>query len=196
MLFCGKLNLSIILSNLIIFVLGIINYTVTCFRGTPFVPWDILSIKTAVYVAGSYTFSFNHYILLATALFSLIISIGLKVKYAVKKQWFNYTFRIISLSAILITTILFYKTNIINYFDFENNLWRPIDEYSNNGFLASFVKQSKNLFNDVPENYSSKAVQNILESLELSSSSNITSDEKPNIIVIMNESYSDLTVNR
>lgn len=193
---CGKLNLSIIFSNLIIFILGVTNYTVTCFRGTPFVPWDVLSIKTAVYVAGSYTFSFNHYILLATSLFSLIISIGLKVKYTFQKQWFNYTFRIVSLIIILVSTIIFYKTNIINYFDFENNLWRPVDEYSNNGFLASFLKQSKNLFYAAPENYSSKAVENILADLETSSYNNVSSDEKPNIVVIMSESYSDLTVNR
>jgi len=192
----GKLNLSIILSNLIIFILGVTNYTVTCFRGTPFVPWDVLSIKTAVYVAGSYTFSFNHYILLATSLFSLILSIGLKVKYTFKKQWFNYVFRIISLVVILIAVIVFYKTNIINYFDFENNLWKPRDEYSNNGFLASFLKQSKNLFYAAPENYSSKAVENILANLEISSSNYISSDEKPNIVVIMSESYCDLTVNR
>jgi len=123
------------------------------------------------------------------------MSIGLKVKYTFKKQWFNYTFRIVSLIVILVTTIIFYKTNIINYFDFENNLWRPVDEYSNNGFLASFVKQTKNLFNSAPENYSSNAVENILANLEIYSN-NISSDEKPNIVVIMNESYSDLTVNR
>lgn len=191
----GKLNLSIVFSNSIIFILGVTNYTITCFRGTPFVPWDILSMKTAVYVAGSYTFNFNHYILLATSLFSLILSIGLKAKYTIKKQCFNYAFRVVSLAVILITTIVFYKTNIINYFDFENNLWKPIDEYSNNGFLASFIKQSKNLFNDVPKNYSSESVQNILENLEKSSFSNNSCDENPNIIVIMNESYSDLTVN-
>lgn len=195
---CGKLNLSIILSNLIIFILGVTNYTVTCFRGTPFVPWDVLSIKTAVYVAGSYTFSFNHYILLATSLFSLIISIGLKVKYTVKKQWFNYIFRVVCLVIILITTIIFYKTNIINYFDFENNLWKPRDEYLNNGFLASFLKQSKNLFNSAPQDYSLDNLNNIISGKTISTfnPSYELDNNKPNIIVIMNESYCDLTVNR
>ena len=194
----GKLNLSIIFSNLIIFILGVINYTVTCFRGTPFVPWDVLSIKTAVYIAGSYTFSFNHYILLATSLFSLIVSIGLKVKYVPKKQWFNYTFRTVSLIVILVTTIVFYKTNIINYFDFENNLWKPRDEYLNNGFLASFLKQSKNLFNSAPQDYSLDNLNDIISGKTISTfnPSYELDNNKPNIIVIMNESYCDLTVNR
>lgn len=193
----NKLSLSIILSNLMIFILGIVNYTVTCFRGTPLVPWDILSIKTAAYVATSYTFNFSYYFLLATSLFSLIISIGLKANYKLKTEKLTLILRFANLSIILILTIAFYKTNIIDYFDFENNLWRPMDEYSNNGFLASFVKQSKNLFNDKPDSYSTEAVQNILFELEDKKIyKNDPSIEKPNIIVIMSESYSDLTVNR
>lgn len=192
----NKINLTIIMSNSIIFILGVVNYTVTCFRGTPLVPWDILSIKTAAYVATSYTFNFSYYFLLATSLFSLILSIGLKANYKLKKEKLNLLFRFISLSIILILTITFYRTNIIDYFDFENNLWRPMDEYSNNGFLASFVKQSKNLFNAEPENYSVEAVENILFELEDKFYITNSFDEKPNLLVIMNESYSDLTVNR
>jgi hypothetical protein len=64
---------------------------------------------------------------------------------------------------IITITIIFYRTDIINYFDFENNLWKPIDEYANNGFLASFIKQSKNLFNEKPENYSVENLKNITD---------------------------------
>lgn len=192
----NKISLSIILSNLIIFILGTVNYTVTCFRGTPLVPWDILSIKTAAYVATSYSFTFNYYFLLAALLFLLIISIGFKASYKIANKNLNIIFRFSNLLIIPILTITFYKTNIIDYFDFENNLWKPMDEYSNNGFLASFVKQSKNLFNDEPENYSLQSVQNILFKLENNIYETRCSEQKPNIIVIMNESFSDLNINR
>ena len=195
----NKINLAIILSNSIIFILGVVNYTVTCFRGTPLVPWDILSIKTAAYVASSYTFSFSYYFLLAISLFALIISIGLKINFNAKNKKTNLIIRLISLVIIIVLIITFYKTDIINYFDFENNLWKPVDEYSNNGFLASFVKQSKNLFNSAPENYSSDNVKNVLCELEQEETVPVfnyeTDDENPNIIVIMSESYSDLSVN-
>lgn len=196
---CNKINLTIILSNSLIFVLGISNYVVTCFRGTPLVPWDILSIKTAAYVASTYTFEFNHYLLLALCLFTFIISIGLKASYKFKKQKINYIIRFSCLAIIAIITVSFYETNIIDYFDFENNLWRPQDEYSNNGFLASFVKQSKNLFNDKPNNYSVSTVEDILAKVEENLNGtkvNTATNDSPNIIVIMNESYCDLTVNR
>jgi len=105
---------------------------------------------------------------------------------------------LITLSILAVTLILvFYKTDVINYFDFENNLWKPRDEYLNNGFLASFLKQSKNLFNTEPENYLPSNINGILSKLETIPTFNYESlDEKPNIIVIMNESYSDLSVNR
>lgn len=191
----SKVNLTIILSNSIIFILGFINYTVICFRGTPFVPWDVLSLKTAVYVASSYSFSFSFYSLLAISLFIFIIAIGSKVKYKSQKSFLTLSFRIISIIAIIILILCFYKTDMINYFDFENNLWIPRDEYLNNGFLASFLKQSKNLFNKKPENYSYTSINNIFTD-SIPTFNQKTTDEKPNIIVIMSESFSDLSVNR
>lgn len=200
----NKVSSTIIISNSTIFILGLVNYTVTCFRGTPLVPWDVLSIKTAAYVASSYTFEFNYFLLLATSLFAFIISLGLKANYVFKKEKINLVLRFTSITIVTLLTIVFYKTDVIDYFEFENNLWRPKDEYANNGFLASFVKQSKNLFNDKPENYSRNEVENILISVndqiyneDTLSAYNATTEnnDTPNIVVIMNESYSDLTVN-
>ena len=190
---CNKFSISILISNLIIFILGTINYVVVSFRGTPFVPWDILSIETAAHVVGTYSFKFNYYFLLATALFFLIVSMGFKANYKFKNTKSNVILRIVIILTIISSTLVFYNTDIIKYFDFENNFWRPIDEYSNNGFLASFIKQSKNLVNSKPENYSIQSIENILSQLD---TKNIFSNEKPNIIVIMNESYCDLSVNR
>ena len=192
----NRFSTTILLSNFIIFILGAINYVVVSFRGTPLVPWDILSIKTAAHVAGTYSFCFNHYFLSATTLLFLIVSIGLKANYKFKAKKNNIIVRFLILLIIVISTLIVYKTDLINYFDFENNLWRPIDEYTNNGFLASFVKQSKNLFNSEPKNYSIKNIENILNTLDFEEYKTSSTKEPPNIIVIMNESYCDLSVNR
>lgn len=192
----NRFSTSILISNFIIFMLGAINYVVVCFRGTPFVPWDILSIKTAAHVAGTYSFSFNYYFLLATTLLLLILSIGLKANYKFKNTKSNVILRVVILLTIISSILIFYNTDVINYFDFENNFWKPIDEYTNNGFLASFIKQSKNLFNSEPENYSIQHIENILSKLEYKRNETTSPEEYPNIIVIMNESYCDLSVNR
>ena len=192
---CNKTNLTIIIVNSFIFILGIVNYVIVCFRGTPFVPWDILSIKTAAYVASSYTFSFSYHLLLAISLFIFIISLALKANYTfTKKEKLSLVLRLACILIISIITIVFYQTDIINYFDFENNLWKPKDEYANNGFLASFIKQSKNLFNEKPENYSIQNLENIISEKDYTSIIE-ESEDSPNIVVIMSESFSDLTVN-
>lgn len=192
---CNKTKLTIIIVNSLIFILGLVNYVIVCFRGTPFVPWDILSIKTAAYVASGYTFSFSYHLLLAISLFIFIISLALKVNYtSAKRKKISLVLRFACILIISITTIVFYQTDIINYFDFENNLWKPKDEYANNGFLASFIKQSKNLFNEKPENYSTEFLENIISEKNYSSTVD-TPEDSPNIIVIMSESFSDLTVN-
>lgn len=192
---CNSFKLSIILSNSLILILGIANYTVTCFRGTPLVPWDILSIKTAAYVADSYTFSFNCYFILACLLSVFISIMGSKVSYTFKREKKNFIIRFACLVIILTFTLAFYNTDFVEYFDLDNDLWQPNQEYNNNGFLASFVKQTKNLFNTAPINYSAKNVSNILEEVETSSNSVFNNSDSPNIIVIMSESFCDLSAN-
>ena len=192
---CNSFKLSIILSHSLILILGIANYTVTCFRGTPLVPWDILSIKTAAYVADSYTFSFNCYFILACLLSILTSSVGSKVTYTFKRKKKNFVVRFACLAIILTFTLAFYNTNFVEFFDLDNDLWQPKQEYNNNGFLASFVKQTKNLFNTAPINYSAKEVSSILDEVESASKPSSSIFSYPNIIVIMSESFCDLSVN-
>ena len=206
----NRIRLTIILSNVIIFALGFVNYAIICFRGTPFVPWDILSIKTAASVAGAYKFIPSFYLILAVLLFVFVISLSLKVNYKFKLSKVNVAIRFTFLIIIILFTSSFYKTNIINFFELETNLWQPVKEYSKNGFLASFVKQSKNLFTAKPTNYSIQNVNKILDKyfptdLEdpeiLPEPEDVTDfpEEEvlntPHVIVIMNESFSDLKVN-
>ena len=144
---CNKLNTTIILTNSLIFILGTVNYTVTCFRGTPLVPWDILSIKTATYVASNYTFQINYYIIIAFILYILTISIGIKANYKFKKS--NLILRTSCIMLVTLLSIIFYKTDIINYFDLENNLWKPKDEYANKVKTYLMINLKTTLFNQL-----------------------------------------------
>lgn len=192
----NKARFTIMLANSLIFLLGLVNYTIICFRGTPFVPWDILSLKTAAYVANSYNFIPSHYLIIAILVFILMISIAVKVSYDFKKTISNIILRFSALLIIILVTSSFYRTDIIKFFDFDTNLWEPVKEYSNNGFLASFAKQSKNLFNTEPQNYSVETVNNIIaEYIQNKKQETKINKDSPNIIVVMNESFSDLAVN-
>ena len=210
----GKLKPSLYLSSLIIFILGLVNYFITTFRGTPFVPWDIFSFNTAMTVVSTFKVTFTGELVGAITLFILsLIIITFGKPYNIKTKKTNKIIRITTIVSILIFFICFYSTDLINIFGLDHN-WDPKEEYHNNGLLASIFKQSKNLIIKLPDGYSLEELQNIINenNLDINNSiSNITNENKtnnedaneninqeekqtPHIIAIMNESFADLKI--
>lgn len=198
---CNKINVTIIVSNIVLFTLGVSNYVVFCFRGTPLVPWDILSINTAATVAFTYTLSINYFLLIACFLLILNISIALKSTYKIPKNKIIIITRVLCFIISVAFFVSIYLTNFINIFNLDTQLWEPVKEYSSNGFLATFLKQSKSIIVKSPEGYSQETLKNISEKYVDNQDSTVhtsvtVSDNaaKPNIIVIMDESFSDMRV--
>lgn len=204
----SSIRISAILSSTVIFILSIANYIIYCFRGTPLDPLDILSIKTGFSVASTYKLSINLFFVFAFIVYALIVFICCKIKYRPK----NNKYTIISRISFFIVSICFifvcFNTSFMNIFNLATHLWKPKTEYTKNGFLASFLKQSVYSTQEEPENYSldnlSEIAKNYItdENNESTETSANTTDEnnqiskKPNIIIIMNESFSDMSVHR
>lgn len=192
----NNLKWTIILSNIAIYLVAVINYFVTRFRGTPLVPWDILSAKTAATVASTYTIAIVPQLVLASfiLIFLIILSFKLNNKPSNIKQRLILDFTCL----VLITTffISLYNTNMLEVFETSTNLWEPILEYKENGLLVSLLKQSKNLINKAPDEYSIEKVNSIIQNIDIDDNNLSITDErqKPNIIIIMNESFSNLRV--
>jgi len=198
-IFFSKAKIIIIISNSIIFLLGFTNLLVTKFRGTPFVPWDILCIGTATEVAGNYSFAITPRVVLSMYILFFIITIAFKMKSlktSMKKKV------IMSLSCLTIAFsflfVFFTSDIVVDSFGVNTNLWEPILEYKRNGIVVSFFKQARNLVIDKPNGYSEDKVNSILENVdvvEVSADIKETNEQlKPNIVVIMNESLADLRV--
>ena len=197
----NRLRLTLITSNIILFILGFAIYMVSMFRGTPLSLLDILSLQTGISVAFTYKMSFDFYFVLAFISLILITSIISKVNYKYDKKY--KLFRILSLLGCTLLIFVFYTTNFISIFNLYTYLWIPENEYKTNGFLASFIKQVKDIRIVEPEDYSLKLIADITKTDYLSEMQNSTtiptvqSDaDKPNIIVIMNESFSEMAVHR
>ncbi|MBQ2706434.1 MAG: LTA synthase family protein, partial [Agathobacter sp.] len=64
-------------------VFGLVNHYVMAFRSTPFVPWDLFSIRTAASVAGNYDFTPTLEVIVVTlllaALFVVVRFIDLQI---------------------------------------------------------------------------------------------------------------------
>ena len=192
--FVGKIKISLYISMILIFTVGIINHFITAFRGTPLVPWDIFSLNVALTVLPTFKFSLNKQAIGAIILFITGILTLRKIPIdSFENKLLKKIYRLIVLGVTTIFTICFLTTNMITYFKLDEN-WDPKEEYHNNGLVASLFKQSRNLIIEEPANYDIESMQKLASTIEIPIVEHSEDFEMPNIIAIMNESFADLTV--
>ena len=195
----GSFRLSYLIVNPILFGLAVAHSYIMDFRGTPFLPMDFLSIGTAAGVANTYNFTPTYKVMTASLIFIFIIIIGVKTK----TPKYNLLTKIISraftgtFSAVLL--ILFYFTSFFADMGVKPDFWNQTRGYHNYGFAFNFFCNTKYLYMSQPNNYNPDKIKDYVSSVVDSGDSSETppTDDdytKPNIICIMNESLSDLSV--
>ena len=203
------------------YFVGAANYFVLTFRGNPILPTDIASFTTAMNVAENYTYTLNSsFFTNALVFFFLCIII---CRFSQKKKM-NLKRRAALLGTVLVLMFAVTGVIRQETFLSENNvkadIWNQKRGYSRDGALASFCLNIKFLHAEKPEGYSVDKVAEIAEtyiwneketaSLNGMSTRKPVSDKKnssgktdskknetgkkPNIIMIMNEAFSDLEV--
>lgn len=191
----GRFNLPILIINPILFGFAVAHSYIADFRGTPFVPMDFLSITTAVNVANTYDYTPTYKILIASLLFILIMVIGAKLK----TPKYNIITKIISRcfmgAFFTILMSLFYFTSVFADMGVKPDFWNQSRGYRNYGFVFSFFCNTKYLYMSEPEGYDPNAVGGYVSN-KVNENNQITQTggNTPNIICIMNESLSDLSV--
>ncbi len=186
-------------------VLGVAEYAVMLFRFVPIQPWDILSIGTAMSVADNYEFVWTDKIKLLVALYIAMLVISLVCIPKPKRP------RLGRLPVRLLCTGLC-LLSIGGYINLSGNvgfqekmgyypyLFTPTVVYKKNGFYFSFTSLMRYLEIEEPEGYDPRTLRNEAEEAvekERAEGQGTVKDgtvERPNIIVIMNESFSDLDV--
>lgn len=184
-----------IIGLLLILLIGSINYFVLYFRSIPIVPWDIWSIKIAASVANQYQFVFSFRYFLVLLGFMYLFFVALKSDFKIKKVSVKISISVVSL-ILMIVYFNYIKTDAAkNSFHLNDTLFTPTHMYNTNGFLASFMMNFRYLDIDIPEGYSLDELKTYEEINEAKNTEQINLQEKPNIIVIMNEAFSDIAVN-
>ena len=176
------------------FIFGMINYFVIKFKGMPFMPTDLFAINTAADVAGQYQFFIADSVVLGYLLYMVQLCL---IKYVEKKEWkkkarIHYVKKSSFFFAFFIMSFWLYKVNYNETFDIQFNAWDPLNSYNTYGSLFAFFLEAQQLRIDKVNGYSVSGVENILNRYEDISENATTM--APNIIIIMNESFSDLSV--
>lgn len=182
-------------------IVGLVNYFVLDFRSAPVMPWDILSVKTAASVADNYNYRLDKQAAIVLALFALVLLISSYCDIYV-------TFIKLRVSGALIS--FFLLTAFVNYtqsndclyrFRLYDKLFTPTTMTYKDGTVVAFCMQLQYLFVEKPEGYSKERAEEILQEGLSQPYSDIESFQTaleakntPNIIVIMNEAFSDLNI--
>lgn len=193
---CGKIKISLYTTSFLIFIVGIVNHFITAFRGTPLVPWDIFSLNVAITVLPTFKFTVTKKLIIGILLFLITFIILRKSKFdSFKNGKFKISYRILVLVGTVTFIICFYLTNLISIFNLDEN-WDPKEEYHNNGLVASLFKQSRNLIISKPDGYDVDSITKLASTIEvpLVNHEDDENYEMPNIIAIMNESFSNLSI--
>lgn len=196
--FTNNTGLSCIISHILIMILAGTDYFVYLFRGNELIFSDIKSVQTGLSVASNYDFVLEDravYVVLLSILYVALIR-----KFHVKFQ--N---RILMMALSLTIAILFgvYIGSETKYTVTET--WEQKGSYRN-GYVLNFVLSVRDSFVGEPEGYSEEAVKALEETYSTrkseeqagdnnsSEESSDKSEKEPTIIVVMSESYTDLSV--
>lgn len=172
-------------------VFGIANIYLISFRQIPLLASDFADIGTAMNVAGQFNFDLNVDVILIVCFLIVVIIWSGKIKQAKPAK----RYRIVTAAVCLcFMGFMVYSTMFSTTFkDYgvKVNTFRPIKSYNTQGGLLTFAKSMQLLRIDKPEGYNAKEVDEITKPY---ASDSVSSEEdvKPNVIVMMNEAFSDL----
>ena len=192
--FSGSYRLPMLIMNVVFFALGLTNFYVMAFRGTPFVPMDFLAAGTAANVAAAYDFSFNFQVVIAIILLVFLTVTALRLR--TPKMHFIVKVASRVFFSVLTTAIvcIYLFTDLYAQAGLSPDFWSQSRGYRRTGAVMNFCLNTKYLTVREPSGYDADEVDDIVNNMIAGSDVSIGNDVTPNIICIMNESLSDLSV--
>lgn len=194
----GNIHTPITLANILCYIFGMVNHFVLEFRGTPFVPADVASAKTGMTVAGGYSIVPDNQVVLSTALFVLLLVVAHKMRMENPCKAIVRTVRAGGILVALLFCGLLYRTDWFAENGMKPDFFNQTRGYTNHGSLFQFFINTKYLKVEVPKDYSAEEtsvlVEDMIDDTEVFAPVEVETETLPNIICIMNETFSDLSV--
>ena len=167
------------------YIFNLASHIVGLFRGTPLIPGDLFAIGTAIGVAEQYEFKMSNIIIRASVLAIFFIVVAFKFTF---KANFKFKHLVYPISGLLASIIVFTSIGMYDISALELDLFDQEKTNKNYGMTYSFYINVRLMSLQKPDNYNSRELQATLESVPKS-----RGEDLPNILVIMNESLSDLS---
>lgn len=189
-LITGSSRIAAILGYAFSMLLALTVYYVTEFRGIGFIASDLYSIGAGLDVAGEYNYAPSLGLYTAVSICALAICVATAFKFKIE---LSAKKRIIMIVIALIMSLGFYEEYFGSYDNSQMiKLFRPQTSYLSMGITLTVVRSCNYLVVEKPEDYSIEAVEHIADKYRQNRETTAQQDEKPNVIMIMDESFTDV----
>lgn len=209
----GRLHVALVLETVVFMIYGLANYFVLSFRSQPIMPWDFLSLGTAATVAGDFSYIVDTQAGIVLALFILLIVLELlfcrnqlkltlgRLYRGPLKSWAFRAPAAAGTLALLVgfVALLHNEEFVQEEIRMYDKLFTPTVMSERDGTAVAFLLELQYIAVDKPEGYDAEEAAECLaglaeENVALPQEAPMVWTDMPNIVVIMDEAFSDLAV--
>ena len=178
------------------FLAGVANHFVIAFKGQPVVPADLFALSTAASVGSGYAYVVDGLLLECVVVFAgycTLLAYVPKVQLSVRRAVAN------TAAAVVVAGCFgwwFASCNIEEAYACTVDVWGVKESYAQQGSALCFLKRAQDLSPARPDGYDVQAVEEILAGhagMQPTAQAAAPADERPAVVAIMNETFSDLS---
>ncbi len=192
---CSSTRIAVPLVSFGLFFWSLAEYFVMSFRGTPIMVWDILSVGTAMTVAGNYVFEATD--TMRQIWYGLLAANGVMWLFPVRvKNWRQRLFLGAGCAVAVVSSVMQFYGHTVPDNGMQLNMWAMNDTYDRCGYLLSTALSLKYIGKNPPMGYSQaelgRLYERLAEEMAGQEKEGQESIQPVNLICIMNESFSEL----
>ena len=186
----GSFRLSVLIVNPLLYVLALISHYLVLYRGTPLLPADVVTIGVADTILNEYSYLPDYQIVTATLVLVFLIVVGARLETPHFPKLARVLSRVGCGAAVAVFLAVFYGTSAFADAGLAPDFWNQARGYRNYGVVYGFFGNTKYLYISAPDDYDADEIESFVGHIEDAEESTV----QPDIICIMNESLSDLSV--
>lgn len=187
----GRLRAALRIQTIFFLLAGLANYYVISFRSSPILPWDIYSAGTAASVADNFSYALPVKVWFLLLGFVLLLLAEQLFSYRVRRKKIRLAGVMVCAVMLLGFTSFLHQEWAINRMRLYDKMFTPGVVQRRNGCAVAFAMELKYLVAEKPEGYDAEESRALLASYE--SEIAAPEEELPNIIVIMDEAFADMS---
>lgn len=187
-LILGRIRRAAATAAVACFAVGLLNHYILRFRGRILFPADIAGWRTAANVAGGFDFSMDLYIQQAAILLAAYLFLVWMCPHQRRRARVRRPGAVCLLLVAVGYSYAFFGTDMLPNLGIYTQQWVT----QANGFLLNFTVAMRYSSVDKPEGYSHSRVLELME--QYPGTQGDPAVQPVNIVVVMNESFADLTI--